>query len=70
MVLALSWDSSSARLSGVVSRISGGISRWRARRFAGVSPVRVSMRMGRSISSTGCVRLRAMSVASALSGLT
>ncbi len=37
---------------------------------AGVSPVRVSMRMGSAISVTGSVRLRAMSVASAFSGLT
>ena len=42
-------ESSTARLSGVVSRICGGVARWRARRLAGVSPVRVSMVMGRPI---------------------
>ena len=35
---------------------------------AGVSPVRVSMRMGRPISATGVSRLRATSTASAFSG--
>ena len=39
-----------------------------ALRVAGVSPVRSSIRMGRPISSTGVVRLRLMSAASALSG--
>ncbi len=63
-------DSSTARLSGVVSRMWGGATRCRARRFAGVSPVRVSIVTGNFISSTGCIRLRATSVASAFSGLT
>ena len=39
--------SSSASCSGVVSRMSGGSRRWRWRFEAGVSPVRVSMRIGR-----------------------
>jgi hypothetical protein len=38
--------SSSASCSGVVSRMSGGSRRWRWRFEAGVSPVRVSMRIG------------------------
>ena len=59
-----------ARLSGVVSRMCGGVALWRARRLAGVSPVRASMVTGRPMSWTGRVRLRAMSVASAFSGLT
>ena len=63
-------DSSTARLSGVVSRMFGGSARWRARRFVGVSPVRVSMLIGSLMSSTGRSRLRAMSVARAFSGLT
>ena len=49
---------------------SAASARWRARRLAGVSPVRVSIDTGSRISSTGRVRLRAMSVASAFSGLT
>ena len=60
--------SSSASCSGVVSRICGGSRRWRWRFEAGVSPVRVSMRIGRPISTTGASRLRAISTASALSG--
>ena len=60
--------SSSASCSGVVSRMSGGSRRWRWRFEAGVSPVRVSMRIGSPISATGVSRLRAMSTASALSG--
>ena len=48
----------------------GGVAFCRARRLAGVSPVRVSILTDRPISSTGASRLRAMSVASALSGLT
>jgi hypothetical protein len=39
-----------------------------ALRGLGVSPVRVSMRIGRPISATGASRLRAISTASALSG--
>ena len=49
---------------------SAAATRWRARRLAGVSPVRVSIDTASRISSTGRVRLRAMSVASAFSGLT
>ena len=56
--------------SGVVSSMSGGWVRCRARRFCGVSPVRVSIRTVSPISSTGRVRLRPMSVVSALSGET
>ena len=67
---APSSDSSRARLSGVVSRMFGGASRWRLRRLVGVSPVRVSIVTASPISATGAVRLRAMSVASAFSGLT
>ena len=51
---------STARLSGVVSRMCGGVARWRTRRLVGVSPVRASMVTGRRISCTGRVRLRAM----------
>jgi hypothetical protein len=46
----------------------GGSRRWRWRFEAGVSPVRVSIRIGSFISATGRSRLRAMSTASALSG--
>ena len=53
---------------GVVSRMSGGRSIWRARLCAGVSPVRVSTRIGSSISRAGASRLRAMSTASAFRG--
>jgi hypothetical protein len=63
-------DSISAICSGVVSRMSGGLSRWRWRREAGVSPVRVSSEIGSPISATGSARLRAISTASALSGET
>ncbi len=59
---------SSANCSGVVSRMSGGNSRWRWRRLAEVSPVRVSMLTSSPISATGFSRLRSMSTASALSG--
>ena len=45
-----SWLSSRLSDSGVVSRICGGRTRWRALRSAGVSPVRVSTRIGRPIS--------------------
>jgi hypothetical protein len=62
------WASSRASCSGVVSRMSGGRSIWRARLCEGVSPVRVSIRIGRSISRTGVSRLRAMSTASAFRG--
>ena len=58
----------SASCSGVVSRICGGSRRWRWRFEAGVSPVRVSIRIGSFISATGVSRLRAMSTASAFSG--
>ncbi len=58
----------SASCSGVVSRMCGGSRRWRWRFEAGVSPVRVSMRIGSPISATGVSRLRAMSTASAFSG--
>ena len=67
---AVSWLSRRASDSGVVSRMLGGASFCRLRRLAGVSPVRVSMVMGSAISSTGAVRLRAMSVASAFNGET
>jgi hypothetical protein len=70
MRLASSIDSITARLSGVVSRMCGGVSRWRRRVAASVSPVRVSIVIGRPISVTGRVRLRAMSAANALSGET
>ena len=43
-------ESSTARLSGVVSRMLGGVSRWRRRRSAEVSPVRVSMVMSSDMS--------------------
>ena len=58
-------DSMSAICSGVVSRMFGGERRWRWRREGGVSPVRVSSVMGRPISATGSVKLRAISTASA-----
>jgi hypothetical protein len=48
--------------------MSGGRSIWRARLCAGVSPVRVSTRIGSSISRAGASRLRAMSTASAFRG--
>jgi hypothetical protein len=68
---AASWcDNIKAICSGVVSRMSGGEMRWRARRDGGESPVRVSRLIGSSISSIGVERLRAMSTASALSGET
>ena len=59
---------SSASCSGVVSRMSGGLSFWRWRLCAGVSPVRVSIVIGSPISPTGLLRLRSMSTASAFSG--
>ena len=62
--------SSSERLSGVVSRMLGGRARWRFLRSDGVSPLRVSMRMSRPISSTGVTRLRCTSCASAFNGET
>ncbi len=65
---ASSDDSSSASCSGVVSRMSGGYLRCRARRDTGVSPVRVSTRIGSFICAIGVSRLRAMSTASAFSG--
>ncbi len=61
---------STARLSGVVNSRCGGSARCRARLLAGVSPVRASTVTGRRISCTGRERLRAISVARALSGLT
>jgi hypothetical protein len=51
-------DSSSARLSGVVSRICGGSARWR-RRAVGVSPVRSSTRIARPAPSTGRAQVAA-----------
>ncbi|MNW12173.1 hypothetical protein D3C71_2097920 [compost metagenome] len=60
--------SSSANCSGVVRRMSGGLSFWRWRLACGVSPVRFSTRTGRPISSTGFIRLRSISTASAFSG--
>jgi hypothetical protein len=63
-----SWLSSSDSDSGVVSNICGGRTRCRALRSDGVSPVRVSMRMGSPISSTGINRLRRTSTARALRG--
>ena len=52
----------------MVNRICGGSLRWRFFFDAGVSPVRVSTRIGRAISATGASKLRAISTASALSG--
>jgi hypothetical protein len=63
-----SWLSSSDSDSGVVSKICGGRTRCRALRSDGVSPVRVSMRIGSPISSTGINRLRRTSTARAFSG--
>ncbi len=63
-------DSSSARLSGVVSSTLGGCSRWRLRAALPVSPLRVATEIGRVSSAIGRARLRAMSAASAFSGLT
>jgi hypothetical protein len=60
----------SAICSGVVSRMFGGERRWRWRREDGVSPVRVSSVIGRPISATGSVKLRAISTASAFKGET
>ena len=60
--------SSNATCSGVVSKISGGSRRWRWRFELGVSPVRVSMRIGSFISAIGVSRLRAISTASAFNG--
>ena len=62
--------SSSAQRSGVVRSICGGRTRWRARRSEGVSPLRVSTRIARPISSIGASRLRWTSTASAFSGET
>ena len=56
------------RLSGVVSRILGGLARWRRLRSDGVSPLRVSIVRSRPISSTGVNRLRCTSCANAFSG--
>ena len=61
-------ESSSERLSGVVSRMCGGRVRWRFLRSDGVSPLRVSTRIGRPISSIGAMRLRCTSCASAFNG--
>ena len=60
----------SAVCSGVVRRMSGGLSFCRWRLWRGVSPVRVSILTARPISSTGAWRFRAMSTASAFSGET
>ena len=54
----------------MVSRICGGRTRWRALRSDGVSPVRVSTRIGRPISAIGPSRLRWTSTARAFSGET
>lgn len=59
---------SKASCSGVVRRMSGGLSFWRCRLWIGVSPLRVSIVTPRPISSTGAVRFRWISTASALSG--
>jgi hypothetical protein len=48
--------------------MSGGRSTWRLRFAGGVSPVRVSMRIAKSISRTGVSTLRATSIASAFRG--
>jgi hypothetical protein len=48
----------------------GGDLRWRTRLADGVSPVRVSARMARSISAIGTSTLRWTSTASAFSGET
>ena len=63
-----SWLSSNDSDSGVVSNICGGLTRCRALRSDGVSPVRASTRIGKPISSMGISRLRRTSVANALSG--
>ncbi len=57
-----------ASCSGVVSRMSGGCSRWRVRLARLVSPVRASTLMDRPISAIGASRLRCTSTASAFSG--
>ena len=54
-----------AGLPGAISSVPDGMA---AAILAGVSPVRVSIRIGNAISSTGAERLRAMSTASAFSG--
>ena len=46
----------------------GGLTRWRARLLAGVSPVRASTRMGSAIWPMGAERLRSTSTASAFNG--
>jgi hypothetical protein len=56
-----SWLSSRLSDSGVVSSMCGGRTRWRVLRSEGVSPVRVSTRMSRPISSIGVKRLRCTS---------
>ena len=63
-------ESSTARLSGVVSRIFGGFSRCFRRSVAVVSPLRVAIVMSNDNSQTGRIRLRATSAASAFSGET
>ena len=63
-----SWLKSSESDSGVVSKICGGRARCRVFFSDDVSPVRVSTRIGRPISSTGIRRLRRTSTASAFSG--
>ena len=58
----------SASCSGVVSRMSGGFTRWRALRASPVSPVRLSATIFRPISRIGVSRLRSTSTARAFSG--
>ena len=62
--------SSRLRLSGVVSRMSGGFSRWRRLASELVSPVRVSTLSGRPASRMGTIRLRSTSAANAFNGET
>ena len=56
---ASGWLTRSATCSAVVRRMSGGLSFCRLRRICGVSPVRVSMVIGRPISSTGIAEVAA-----------
>ena len=68
MCMLSSWLSSSDSDSGVVNKICGGLTRCRALRSDGVSPVRASTRIGKLISSMGINRLRRTSVANAFRG--
>ncbi len=58
----------SASCSGVVNRMSGGLTFCRCRLETGVSPVRVSTRTFNPISATGVFRFRSTSTASAFNG--